>query len=188
MYFNKIIMVVVLISLGSVVNVSADNRGGGNHYVLNLVGSGEMYLSTVPDIDGDGVEDDALCFDIELMNAKNRSYIGSATDCLSNIQLAGTGIQLVGTTYFNMPEGTLVTRGNTTVQPVLHSTVTPSGQVITHITGASGDGNGIIEGTGRFAGSQGTVRLSGMVDMTSFTGAEGTPIAFDCLFVIDLDG
>ena len=112
--------------------------------------------------------------------------IGSATDCLSQIQLVGTGIQLVGTTYFHMPEGTLVTRGNTSVQPVLHPTVTPDGQVITHITGASGDGNGIISGTGRFAEREGTVRLSGMVDMTNFTGEEGTPIAFDCLFVIDL--
>ncbi len=188
MYFKKIILAVVLISLGSVVNVSADNRGAGNHYMLNLVGSGDMYLSTVPDIDGDGYEDDALCFDIELINAKNRRYIGTATDCLSNINLAGTGIQLVGTTYFYMPEGTLVTRGSTTVQPVLHPTVTPSGQVITHITGASGDGNAVIAGTGRFAGVQGTVRLSGMVDMTDFTGAEGTPIVFDCLFVVDLDG
>jgi hypothetical protein len=86
-----------------------------------------------------------------------------------------------------MPNGTLITRGSTTVQPVLHPTVTPKGQNITHITGASIDGNSIIDGTGRFKNATGTVRLSGMVDMTNFAGSVGDPLGFDCLFIIDLD-
>jgi len=147
-----------------------------------------MYPDTVPDIDGDLEDDDAICFDVELVNGKNRQVIGTATDCLSNIAPAGLGLQLVGTTFFHLPQGTLITRGNTTVQPVPvgHPITTPDGQMITHITGASDVGNAVIGGTGRFENSEGTVRLSGMVDMTNFS-VEGTPIAFDCLFIIDLD-
>jgi hypothetical protein len=173
--------------LGVAFSTSARDVGGGKHFVLNLVGTGPMYEDTVPDIDGDFNPDPAICFDTDLYNGKNRQLIGTATDCLSNIMPSGLGVKLVGTTFFHMPQGTLVTRGSTTVQPVGWPTVTPSGQTITHITGASGTENAILDGTGRFAGSTGTVRLSGMVDMTSFGGNPGDPIAFDCLFIIDLD-
>ncbi len=146
-----------------------------------------MYESTVPDIDGDFMDDPAICFDTELVNMKNRQVIGTATDCLSNITPVGSGLALIGTTYFHLPQGTLIVRGKTTVQPVTQETVTPDGQTITHITGASSGQNAIIGGTGRFADSTGTVRLSGMVDMTEFAGNVDDPIVFDCLFIVDLD-
>jgi len=92
----------------------------------------------------------------------------------------------VGTTYFNFPQGELVVRGKTTVQPALHPTVSASGQAMTHITGAASPDNAVISGTRRFAGAEGTVRLSGMVDMTHFAGDVGDPISFDCLFFVDL--
>ena len=126
-------------------------------------------------------------FDVDLVNMKNQKVVGTATDCLSDITPTGTGLALVGTTYFNFRQGTLITRGNTTVQPVNHSTVTPYGQTITHVTGASVVGNSVIGGTGRFKNRTGTVRLSGMVDMTHFGGNVGEPISFDCLFIVDLD-
>ena len=47
--------------------------------------------------------------------------------------------------------------------------------------------NGIISGTGRFAGATGTTRLSGMVDMSAFGGSQGEPIVFGCVFVINMD-
>jgi hypothetical protein len=187
MNIKIVLMFVMSICLGMSFNVIAKSQGGGQHFVFNLVGSGDMYESYVPDIDGDGYEDLAIFFDTKLVNMKNRQIIGTATDCLSNVTPTGTGLALVGTSYFYMKNGTLITRGNTTVQPVLQPTVTPSGQNVTHITGASGDGNAIIGGTGRFANRTGTVRLSGMVDMTDFTGLVGEHIAFDCLFIIDLD-
>ena len=117
---------------------------------------------------------------------KNQRTVGTATDCLSNVTPIGTGVALVGTTYFNFPQGELVVRGKTTVQPVLHPTVSASGQSMTHITGAASPDNAVISGTRRFAGAEGTVRLSGMVDMSGFGGNVGDPISFDCLFVIDL--
>lgn len=183
---QRVLLIIISICLSASFYVGA-NQGGGNHLVLNLVGSGDMYESFVPDIDGDNLDDPAICFDVELVNMKNRQVIGTATDCLSIVTPTGSGLALVGTTFFNMPNGTLITRGSTTVQPVLHPTVTPNGINMTHITGASSDGNSILDGTGRFKNATGTVRLSGMVNMTNFTGNVGTPISFDCLFIIDLD-
>ena len=164
-----------------------DDRGRSKHFVFNLIGPGQMYEGTVPDIDGDCIDDPAICFDTELVNLKTQRKIGTATDCLSNVTAAGSGLKLVGTSYFRTKKGTLITRGNTTVQPVLQPTVTPNGQNVTHITGASGDGNSIIGGTGRFANKTGTVRLSGMVDMANFGGNVGDPIVFDCIFVVDIN-
>ena len=47
--------------------------------VLNLVGSGDMYESVVPDIDGDFIDDPAIYFDVKLVNMKNQQVIGSPT-------------------------------------------------------------------------------------------------------------
>ncbi|WP_299808125.1 hypothetical protein [uncultured Shewanella sp.] len=152
--------------------------------VLNLVGTGNGELLKVPDIDGDGIEDDATCFEVDLLNGKNGHLIGKAVDCLSMISSVGDGLSLVGTTYFTLPQGTLVTRGNTSVQPVTEAIVTPDGQPISHITGAASNENAILQGTGRFEGRTGTVRLSGMVDMSNI---EIGQLTFDCLFVIALD-
>ncbi|MDH3948172.1 MAG: hypothetical protein OEU74_04340 [Gammaproteobacteria bacterium] len=172
--------------IGGSLGANADDQGAGNHYVLNLVGTGAMYDGLVPDIDGDGHDDPAICFDVNLVDMLNQRNAGTATDCLSNVTPTGTGVALVGTTYFNLPQGELVVRGNTTVQPVFHPTVTPAEQTITHITGAASPDNAVISGTRNFAGAEGTVRLSGMVDMTNFNGNVGDPISFDCLFVVDL--
>ncbi len=159
----------------------------GERMILNLVGTGKMYESTVPDIDGDGVDDRAMCFDVNVFNVTNNKMIGRGTDCLAMVTPTDAGVALVGTTYFYLPGGKLVTRGKTSVQPVFHPTTTPRGQSITHITGASSDGNSVVDGTGRFANANGTVRLSGMVNMEKFLGNVGDPITFDCLFVIDLN-
>jgi hypothetical protein len=151
-----------------------------------------MYERYVPDIDGDRNDDLAMCFDVDLWDLKKNKIIGTATDCLSNVTGFGDGLALVATTYFDMgKKGTLITRGKTTVQPVEmvnHPIVTPTGQSITHITGASSDGNAIIGGTKKFKKATDTARLSGMVDLSGFTpGMVDSPITFDCIFIIDLD-
>ena len=188
MRFKSITIVAISICLGLSANAFAKDKGGGKHFVFNLVGSGPMYLSTVPDIDGDGIDDPAFCFDADLVDMKNQQVIGTATDCLSNIENGiNGGLALDGTAIFNLKSGTLITRGLTSVQPVNQETITPNGQEITHFTAASGLDNAIISGTGQFKNATGTSRLSGMVDLSAFAGNEGEPIAFDCLFVIDLD-
>lgn len=184
-------LVIAIISMSLLTTFAAyagnQQENAGKHLVLNLVGSGEMYESTVPDIDGDGNDDSAMCFDVQLVDVHTNQVIGKGTDCLSMVVPTGTGVALVGTTYFHLQGGTLITRGKTSVQPVFHPTVTPRGLTVTHITGASSDQNSIIGGTGRFAGATGTARLSGMVSMANFAGNVGDPINFDCLFVVDLD-
>ncbi|MER0202989.1 MAG: hypothetical protein DU480_03840 [Nitrosomonas sp.] len=188
MNLKKVVVLIFIYALVPlVVHAKDHDDNAGKHMVLNLTGSGDMYESTVPDIDGDGVEDSAMCFDVKVVNAKNNQIIGRGTDCLSKVTPTGTGVALVGTTYFHLPGGSLITRGKTSVQPVLHPTVTPRGLTVTHITGAASDQNSVIGGTGRFASASGKVRLSGMVSMANFAGNVGDPIVFDCLFVVDLD-
>jgi hypothetical protein len=180
----------VCLLLGMSLNAMAGNIGAGKHLVLNLVGTDVAYAGFVAGINENDPALAALCFDVDLFNAKNQQLIGTATDCLSEITAVGAGVALIGTTTFNLPSGSLTVRGNTSVLPVTQPTVTPNGtpngQNITHITGASGMGDAVISGSMKFANATGTARLSGMVDLSSFDGV-GTPISFDCLFVIDLD-
>jgi hypothetical protein len=159
----------------------AGGNGGprGRAVVLRLLGTGQAYEGTVPDLDGDGEDDSATCFDVGLYSASGK-MIGTATDCLSEITPAGDGLALIGTTIFRLPNGTFVSRGYTTVQPVTTGVPTPA----THITGAVPvDGsNGVLYGTGAFTGFAAQVRLSGAVNMSQLD-SDGL-ITFDCLFAI----
>ncbi len=150
--------------------------------VVALRGTGTAFPDVVPDFDGDGQYDVAVCFFVFLVVLKSGRTIGAATDCLSNITPVGDGMALVGTTYFHFPEGTLVTRGLTTVKPT-----TIGSPNFTHITGAVPDHgeNGVLFGTGRFHKASGAARLSGAVNLSEL-GSDGK-ITFDCVFIIDLD-
>jgi hypothetical protein len=152
----------------------------GSGTVLRLLGDAVAYDGTVADIDGDGVDDPAMCFDVDLLDATGR-VIGTATDCLSNITSVGDGLALVGTTTFRLNNGTFTSRGHTTVQPVTTSEPTP----VTHTTGAipmEGD-NGVISGSGAYDGFRAQVRLSGAVNLSQLE-SQGR-IAFDCLFAVE---
>jgi hypothetical protein len=151
----------------------------GRGSVLRLLGDAVAYEDTVPDIDGDEVDDPALCFDVDVFDASGRK-VGTATDCLSDITGVGDGMSLVGTTFFRLNNGTFVARGHTTVQPITTSAPTP----ITHTTGAvpMAGANGILSGTGAYSGFEAQVRLSGAVNLSRLD-AEGR-IAFDCLFAV----
>lgn len=187
---KSIAVIIISLCLGLSGNVFAKNQGKGNgkHFVFNVVGESlPSFEATVPDPDNVGGTIDALCYEVDLVNMVTQKSIGTATDCLSDITPTGGGVALIGTTFFNLNSGTLVTQGRTTVQGAVTPITTPNGQLITHITGASGTGNAIIEGSGRFANATGTARLSGMVNLLNFSNSEGDTVAFDCLFVIDLD-
>ena len=182
---NKKIRITLLIALfGPVVAVFsgiAQARQCGKIYVVQIRGTDVGEMRMVSDIDDDGKPDEAMCFDIDMVNPNTNMVIGTATDCLSNITPVGDGLALIGTTYFNFKEGTLVTRGKTTVQPTTHASET-----VTHITSAVPSGsNDIVAGTGVFTGATGSVRLSGLVDLSK-KESEGK-ITFDCIFVITLD-
>jgi len=165
---------------GALDQAPAGNSGlPGKATVLRLLGTATAYESTVADIDGDNVDDAALCFDVDLLDASGR-VIGTATDCLSNIESVGGGLALVGTTTFNLPNGSFTTRGSTTVQPITTTAPTP----VTHTTGAipiDGD-DGVIAGTGAYAHFSAQARLSGAVNLSKLD-SDGQ-ISFDCLFAI----
>ena len=161
----------------------ANAAGIGNNIVVRLVGTGAVY-------DGDSLFGDfdlpplgAICFDVDLVDAKTGNVIGSAIDCLSSITGSGSddGLMLTGTTFFFFPGGNLVSQGLTTVQPVLHGS-----SDFTHITGAvpSAADNGVIYGDGKFKNASGPVRLSGAVNL-GLLGSDGL-ITFDCVFIIDI--
>jgi hypothetical protein len=151
--------------------------------VLRFVATALADERPIPPIPGTGT-DTGLCFDGDLIDLATGRVIGSATDCLADIEGSPEeGMALVGTTIFNLPGGTITSRGLTTVQPVLTD---PAGTPVTHTTGAipNPGANSIIGGTGRFANASGSVRLSGAVNLDAL--GDGI-IAFDCVFVIDLD-
>ena len=167
--------VLALIIMGN----TAYAAGLGTNIAVRLVGTGDLF-------NGDSLFNEfglspagALCYDLDLVDAKSGNVIGSAADCLSNINLIGDGVALTGTTFFFFPGGTVVSQGLTTVQPVLHGS--PD---FTHITGAipqPGD-NSVVYGDGKFQNASGPVRLSGAVNLTNFPNQA----TFDCVFILDV--
>ena len=123
---------------------------------------------------------------LDVVNVNTGEVIGKGDDCLSQVADGSNGgVILTGTTFFNLPEGQLVSRGRTTVQP---SNEIAAGSPYTHITGAipAPGTNQVVSGTGDFSGSSGTVSLSGTVDLSNFAANPGDPVGFDCLFAINL--
>ena len=109
--------------------------------------------------------------------------MGTGTDCLF---VAGPdecgGLQVTATTAFQFDtDNSLTATGETSVQPT-----TFGSPDATHITGAipsTGEEN-IEGGTGVYAGTTGTIRLSGAVNMANLDSkGEAT---FDCIWVMDV--
>ena len=179
----KQMIIYALISISLLASNTLYAAGTGNNIVVRLAGTATAYPGN--DLfNQHGLSPlDALCFDVDLVDAKTGNVIGAASDCLSGITSSVTddGVMLTGTTFFFFPGGTLISQGLTTVQPVLHGS--PD---FTHITGAvpSPSGEGVIYGDGKFKNASGPVRLSGAVNL-SMLNSDGQ-ITFDCVFVIDI--
>lgn len=153
---------------------------GGNDIVVALRGTAVGEMTTIPATDA-GTEE-ALCFTVDLVDVATGDVIGEGTDCLADIEGDGTtGMVLTGTTTFTFPDGTLVSRGRVTIQPLIDG---PAG--FTHITGSMPeDGeDSVLSGTGVFDGATGQVRLVGTVNMAELE-SDGR-IVFDCIFVISV--
>lgn len=173
-----LVSVVMLFSAGW-----ANAAGIGNNMVVLLAGtgyadpSGDQFVRLGLPVPG-GV----FCFDMDLVDAKTGNVIGSGSDCLSDVRPSAddNGLMMTATSFFHFPGGTVVSQGLVTVQPVLHGA-----SEYTHVTGAapSPTENNVIYGDGKFSGAAGSVRLSGLVNMSNFGSGI---ILFDCLFVIDI--
>jgi hypothetical protein len=180
---SKIGTNIFLLILVALFSASGANAAGiGKNIVVLLAGEGLA--------DGSGnqftqlglvVPEGVLCFDLDLVDAKTGNVIGSGSDCLSDIDGRDNGgMSLTATSFFHFPGGTLVSQGLVTVQPKLHGL-----EKFTHVTGAapSASENNVIYGDGKFKDAEGSVRLSGLVNLSRLgTGY----IDFDCVFIIDL--
>lgn len=157
----------------------------GKRIVVILEGTAVAEERDVPDIDGDGSDDPANCWDVDLVDARTGRVIGTASECLAFADLDGQGPKPVATTTFNFREGTLVQRGKMTLQPVLWDPANNPDvdSDVTLVTGAfpAPGTNNIIYGTGQFSGATGHVRLSG----AARDHGNGTA-TLDCIFIIDL--
>lgn len=173
MYRKTSIVSLFLVATGALaIMATAQSQNADPNIVVILRGEGLQM--TNPPIDG------ALCYQADLVDAHTDRVIGSGIDCLENIVTVGDGISLDRTTFFHFPQGDLIASGPTTVAPV--TTGSPG---FTHVVGdIPGPGaNSIVDGTRRFKGATGSVRLSGAVSLADFPAAT----LFNCIFVIDLD-
>lgn len=190
--FSSLVISVLLVS--GAANVSANT----DRMTLNFKGSAQAVPKQVPDALDVGTNLngllDANCFSADLLDLKTGERLGTAEDCLSEIAggtdtTSGSGVQVVGTTVFNLPLGKLVIQGLTTAQPV--NWPTQNNEVLfTHITGANSPDNAVLTGGGEFSSTGiyqnavATVRLSGQVNLSMAAMGE---ITFDCVFVVDLE-
>ena len=178
---------IFLVFLVTLLSVSGANAAGiGNNIVVVLAGTGTAHNGDAQ-FEQFGLEPlGALCFDMDLIDAKTGNVIGSGSDCLSGISPSGTdnGMTLTATTFFHFPGGTLVSRGTVTVQPMLGDR--GDSPEFTHITGAvpSPGHDSVVYGDGKFKNAAGPVRLSGAVNLSELNTLG--MITFDCLFVIDI--
>ena len=166
----------------AVMTAEARPSAGRPGMVVQLVGADVGEVRDLSHLTSAPGASEALCFDVTMVDPTTGRVLGTASDCLLNVQPVGDGMSLTAVTIFNFPGGSVINEGQTTVQP---TTIGSPG--ITHITGAipgAGDGT-IIGGTGRFRHASGSARLSGAVDLSQL--ASSTEITFDCLFVLDFD-
>jgi hypothetical protein len=176
-FHTLLVLTVVLTSI--FVGSTAWAAGLGTNISVRLVGTGDLFIGNDLFEEFGLSPEGALCYELDLVDIKTGKVIGSAADCLTDLTPMGTGVALTGTTFFFFPGGTVVSRGLTTVQPVLHGS--PD---FTHITGAipqMGDNN-VIYGDRKFRNASGPVRLSGAVDLSNFPDQA----TFDCVFVLDV--
>jgi hypothetical protein len=180
---SKIWTNIFLVFLAGLFSASGASAGGfGKNIVVLLAGEGLVDTSgnqftKLGLVAPEGV----ACFDMDLVDARTGRVIGSGSDCLSDVTPSDNGgMSLTATSFFHFRSGTLVSRGLVTVQPKLHGL-----DEFTHVTGAAPatSENNVIYGDGRFKDASGSVRLSGLVNLSRFDSGY---IDFDCVFIIDI--
>jgi hypothetical protein len=166
-----------------IIGNTAVAAGAGNNIAIRLVGSQESFSSSAvfPQYGITGPE--SFCWDFDMVDVKTGDVIGYATDCGAIIGVVGEGLQVLGTTIFHFPGGTIASRVYTTLQPVTHGS-----PQFTHLSGAvPPEGtNNVIYGDGKFQSAEGTVRFSGIGDFSQMDLMYGGVINIDCIFTLDI--
>ncbi|MEW7279015.1 hypothetical protein ABW636_10510 [Aquimarina sp. 2201CG1-2-11] len=154
--------------------------------ILRLKGTGAKRVPS--DFEQElGVESSAICFNVELLDARTNLKVGNGTDCLSEIvtvQANNDGLPKIklNTTVFNFDSGTYATQTLTTLQ-----TIYQGDKEITHITGVTHEvddiQNNFVYGDGYFSNIEGSSNISGAINMSKLD-TEGK-VDFDCIFVLN---
>ena len=137
------------------------------------------------DIDGTMM----MCFDGVYVDLATGIVVGTGSDCLdlSSIEDGeGGSFVISNTTFFDLHGGTIKTAQRTSIMPVVQGDTGDEETLATHFSADFSRGV-ILSGTGRFHNATGTARLHGAVDLSEFDGNEGSPIGFNCVFILDLD-
>jgi len=182
---NLLALVMAVLLTG---NAHADDR----NIVVALLGTGvPIDATTMPIFDAlpmevqDNIINSAACFEIPMYNLTNNRQLGTGIDCLAHFNFTDESIPeltLTDTVILQFHSGTIVATADVTVQQNL--TGDPN---VTHLTGAFPIEDNIDYADGRFGPNEGgRIRLSGGVDMADFV-ANGGPIGFNCIFVVDLN-
>lgn len=154
----------------------------GRTLVLQLTGKDTGETRPVPPVAGTGTRE-GNCFDVDLYDMLADKAIGTATRCFADITTVGNGMVVTETTFLRLPNGTLVSRSRTTIQPALESS-----PEVTHIAVAAPDSEATAiltdASSGAFQGTSGRVRLAGAMDMRQFRARN--ELVFDDLMVIQL--
>ena len=155
-------------------SANAHERADPN-IVVTLRGPG-----TPVEVDIPGVDTPGDCLETELFDTRTDRLIGTGIDCIDIAEAEGADFLVNRTTIFKFRRGILVANGPTTVVPIFGD----SSPDFTHVVGdVDSTEQNIIFGTRRFAHATGSVRLSGIVNLSEFPATVG----FNCIFVIDLD-
>jgi hypothetical protein len=178
MIIGTIVWLVVVAGLLASPLAAQDNQP----LIVQLKGKTIGTTRTIPTVAETGTTQ-GNCFDMDLVNVLDNRVIGTATRCLTDVHTVDGGMVLTATTFFHLPQGTIVSRQRTAVQPI------PDGAAgVTHITGAipAPQTNNILTeaGTGKFAGVPGSVRFAGAMDLSNFK--DRNEIAFDDIAIIRL--
>ena len=162
-------------------SASADSLAARPRIVVEFL---SQDVGELRDIDGTMM----MCFDGVYVDLATDVVVGTGSDCLDlNSIEEGEGGSFVisNTTFFDLHGGTIKTRQRTSIMPVVQGSGEPE-TVATHFSADFSRGV-ILSGTGRFHNATGTARLHGAVDLSEFDGNEGSPIGFNCVFILDLD-
>jgi hypothetical protein len=167
----------------------SEKRGFKNRTtVVQLIGTDIVEERMVPDLDGDGVDDLARCFDMAVLNVRTGAQIGTGADCIANVTPVDGGLQIDATYYLYLNRGSIIIRGRNTAQPLLRETVTISdGAPYSHSVAASGDWNAKLGGTGKYRSGEARLRVSGLMNIDNVNGTAEDTAFLDLILVIEHD-
>lgn len=171
----------ISVALGVLADASAADTS--HTFIVRLKGKAVGETRTIPPLETTKTSSEGNCFTVDLSDVVTDKAMGTAMRCFADIKTVDNGIALTDTIFFQLREGTIVSRNRTTIQPALDS---PSD--VTHIAAALAAPMATTiladAGSGTFAGVPGSTRLAGAMDMRQFR--ERNAIAFNDIVLIQL--